>query len=1021
MIKLKPRKRYDIAPLVGIDGQLYSAMKSLDIQSGDDVRYIGIHGMGGIGKTTLAKFIFNKISAHFDCSTFLENVREVAAHHGIEYLQETLLNGLGPKLTRQLDLHEKIKKSFCKRKVLIFLDDVDGWEQIKKLAGKSTWFGSGSRIVVTTRDKDVLAIREEKLNEDDVWHLEMGTLNLDDALRLFSRYAFQKESPPHAFRELSEEAVSVTGGLPLALIVIGSLLHNKDSGVWKDIIDRSKRIPLKEVKERMRISYDNLEHEQKQIFLEVAYFFIDTEKTKPLYMWEACEYYPRWALAVLCSRSLVKISDNDRIWIHDQLRDLGRDLVREESLNNPKKRSRIWVQEEAVQVLMSKEENENPEGLRLNCPVLEGYRKPNDWRLKRIGSIGSLTKLRFLDLGMVSFSTSPQVTSVKSGKDGANCSILFFVHLQNAKNLKVIDLTEAKRLERTPNFPTGMTLERLILARCWCLVAIDSSIGNLRCLSFPNSIHNLVQLKCIKLNNLDLGNFVHSLGALSSLVELDLKGTDIRKLPDAIEELKLLVELDLGSTRIIELPQSIGGLQNLKLLLLKGCEAVKALPDSIGGLKSLVRLDLSGTRIIQLPDSIGGLDNLKLLFLKGCEAVKALPDSVGGLKSLVKLDLSGTGIIQLPDSIGRLQSLEEVYLTQCKQLRELPQSFGALGKLEKLDAQSTDLSKGLPSELSGLSSLRSMDHSRSRVHQLPPSIIHLSHLQTLKLQGCFKLKDIPDLPPSLTLLDLRSNSQKEGWLLSNLTKLTNMKVEGHLYLDGIGSLHSLTKLELRLWSITTIPTEFGSLSQLKKLVLDCPKLNHVPEFPPNLEEMQFRATDIETAEEEAHTLESILVSGDRDFVITNGGAKVQVSDLLGKNILLYLSAFQSSSCHILLPKVVQAYHENKAKDEAFEVIFIPIERDHATFEQYFSRMPWLALPFGDQRISSLLTKLEIRDVPELVALGPNGQIITKEGRSLLEAYGMDTYPFTDDHIEDMDMYGYTSVRSAILVFIPHVF
>ncbi|OWM83094.1 hypothetical protein CDL15_Pgr011776 [Punica granatum] len=164
---------------------------------------------------------------------------------------------------------------------------------------------------------------------------------------------------------------------------------------------------------------------------------------------------------------------------------------------------------------------------------------------------------------------------------------------------------------------------------------------------------------------------------------------------------------------------------------------------------------------------------------------------------------------------------------------------------------------------------------------------------------------------------------------------------------------------------------------------------------------QFRATDIETAEEEAHTLESILVSGDRDFVITNGGAKVQVSDLLGKNILLYLSAFQSSSCHILLPKVVQAYHENKAKDEAFEVIFIPIERDHATFEQYFSRMPWLALPFGDQRISSLLTKLEIRDVPELVALGPNGQIITKEGRSLLEAYGMDTYPFTDDHIEDM--------------------
>ncbi|XP_031382362.1 disease resistance protein RML1B-like isoform X2 [Punica granatum] len=851
MIKLKPRKRYDIAPLVGIDGQLDSAMKLLDIQSNDDVRYIGIHGMGGIGKTTLAKFVFNKISARFDCSTFLENVREIAAHHGIEYLQETLLNGLDPKLTRQLDLHEKIKKSFCKRKVLIFLDDVDGWEQIEKLAGKSTWFGSGSRIIVTTRDKDVLVIGEEKLNEDDVWHLEMGTLNPDDALRLFSIYAFQKESPPPAFRELSEEAVSVTGGLPLALMVIGSLLHNKDGRVWKDIIDRSKRIPLKEVKERLRISYDNLEHEQKQIFLDVACFFIDIDKTKPLYMWDACEYYPHWALGVLCSRSLVKISDGDRIWMHDQLRDLGRDLVREESLNDPKKRSRIWAREEAMQVLMSKEENENPEGLRLNYHV-DGDR----WRLKRIGLIGSLKKLRFLDLGMVVLQQDfkdrlPNLRWLcwrpRDGNKGRSVSKFCFLpdpfghvpvfismnlvildfssshisekwegwsQLQNAKNLKVIDLTEAICLERTPNFPTGMTLERLILARCKCLVSIDSSIGNLRCLrylnleqcdslcglpeefsllenltevvvtktriksfGFPNSIHNLVQLKCVKLNNLELGNLVNSL--------------------DAIGELKLLVELDLGGTRIVELPQSIGGLENLKLLL------------------------------------------------KGCEALKALPDSMGGLKSLVKLDLSGTDIIQLPDSIGRLQSLEEVYLTQCKQLRQLPESLGALGKLKKLEAQSADLLKGLPSEMSGLSSLISMDLSRSRVCQLPSSIIHLSHLQSLRLHGCYRLEDVPDLPPSLTLLDLRSNSPKEGWRLSNLMKLTNMKVEGHLYLDGIGSLHRLTELELRLWSITTIPSEFGSLSQLKKLVLDCPKLKEVSQLPPNLEEMVLDQTSID--------------------------------------------------------------------------------------------------------------------------------------------------------------------------------
>ena len=78
-----------------------------------------------------------------------------------------------------------------------------------------------------------------------------------------------------------------------------------------------------------------------------------------------------------------------------------------------------------------------------------------------------------------------------------------------------------------------------------------------------------------------------------------------------------------------------------------------------------------------------------------------------------------------------------------------------------------------------------------------------------------------------------------------------------------------------------------------------------------------------------------------------------VTDLVGKNILLYFSAHWCPPCRAFLPKLVDAYHKIKAKDDAFEVIFISSDRDQASFDEFFSGMPWLALPFGDPRKASL--------------------------------------------------------------------
>eukprot|EP00258_Populus_trichocarpa_P008694 XP_002314536.3 probable nucleoredoxin 1 [Populus trichocarpa] len=171
-----------------------------------------------------------------------------------------------------------------------------------------------------------------------------------------------------------------------------------------------------------------------------------------------------------------------------------------------------------------------------------------------------------------------------------------------------------------------------------------------------------------------------------------------------------------------------------------------------------------------------------------------------------------------------------------------------------------------------------------------------------------------------------------------------------------------------------------------------------PFTPEKLDEL----AAIEKAKLESQTLESVLVNGENDFVIGKSGSKVPVSDLVGKNILLYFSAQWCPPCRAFLPKLIEAYHTIKRKDNAFEVIFISSDRDQSTFDEFYSEMPWLALPFGDERKQILSRKFKIQGIPAAVAIGPSGRTITKEARMHLTAYGADAFPFTEEHLKQME-------------------
>ena len=127
-----------------------------------------------------------------------------------------------------------------------------------------------------------------------------------------------------------------------------------------------------------------------------------------------------------------------------------------------------------------------------------------------------------------------------------------------------------------------------------------------------------------------------------------------------------------------------------------------------------------------------------------------------------------------------------------------------------------------------------------------------------------------------------------------------------------------------------------------------------------------------------------------------------MSELVGKNILLYFSAHWCPPCRAFTPQLVKTYHEIKAKDDAFEVIFISSDTDQSSFDEYYSSMPWLTLPYGDPRKKHLNRIFKVEGIPTAIAIGPSGRTVTKEARDLISVHGANAYPFTEEQLKHLE-------------------
>ncbi|XP_008375888.3 TMV resistance protein N isoform X1 [Malus domestica] len=736
--------------LVGMDSRVKEMLSYLEM-GWNNVRIIGIWGMGGIGKTTIAHVVSERIRAQFEAYSFLANVREVSEKQGLVHLQKKLLSDI--LLESNVSMHNThtgssiIRHRLRTKKVFIILDDVDRLEQLKALCDHS-WFGPGSRIIITSRDKGVLL----KGGVDEINQVKALTNN--EALQLFNWKAFRSDQVGKDFFQLSKKFVKNAYGLPLAIEVLGSSLFRRSVEEWSSALFRLERKPVEMLFDVLKVSFDGLQEIERKIFLDIACFFKGEDKYHITRILESrYGHCPIIHFIVLTEKCLLTTFGR-KLWMHDLIEQLGWEIV---SREHPEagKRSRLWLPKDIVPLLVHNRGTTSVQGVFLN------FEKEKEIKLRVNDPFSEMKKLKYLKIWNGNFSVNTKylsnelallewhecpLNSLPSGfesdklvelKMNSSCIKQLWTGEKRWSRLTFIDMSDSQYLIKTPDFTEVPNLEILVLQGCARLVEVHPTIGGLRNLISLNmrnckSVESLPPFKSLKsLKTLTLSacsrlkKFPEVEGNMKCLLRVYLDETAIEELPTSIQHLTSLTLLSLRDCKnFLSLPNTIQYLTSLKSLILAGCSKFDEIPENLNCVECLEELDISGTAIRESPSVVGML-NLKYLSFRGCRDLPSnswhsLFNCWWCSKSYVPTSLL------LLTSISSLTSLTELDLSYCNLIDgAIPQDFGHLISLRKLN-------------LSGNNFVR-----------LPESICQLSKLESLNLSNCRRLQLLPELPLSV--------------------------------------------------------------------------------------------------------------------------------------------------------------------------------------------------------------------------------------------------------------------------------
>ncbi|KAL2326485.1 hypothetical protein Fmac_025543 [Flemingia macrophylla] len=672
--------------IVGLDYHFEQVKSFIDVKSSDTVRILGIYGAGGIGKTTLAVYIYEKIRHYyFEAASFLIKVRENSnkSKNLLEDIQKTLLSLMGVETEETLmgstnKGELEIKRRLGHRRVLLVLDDVDTREQLESVVGKHNWFGSGSRIIITTRDAAVLDY------DNGIEKYKMEELKDCDSLELFCWNAFDMPGPAKNLENISHRVIGYAKGIPLALRVIGSNLKGRSIEEWEIELGKYKKVPNAEIQGVLEISYYSLPEPEMKIFLDIACFFKG----------EKLNYVKRILMAsdlniqVLTSKCILIVGENGCLEMHDLIRDMGREIVRKESPDNPGKRSRLWSHEDALQVLKKNSGSSTIEGIMLHPPKLE---KVDNWTST---AFEKMKNLRILIVRNTKFSTGPSYlpNSLRLfdwiGFPSKSFPLTFHPEkivdfklshsplvLENSlekvfQHLTFVNLSHCPFITQIPNMHEAKNLRVLKVDKCHKLEGFHHSIAHM-----PKLVY-LSASECIMLKSFAPKMYLPSLEILSFNF-----CNKLENFPEVVRKMDRPLKILMINTAIKKFPESTCKLTGLEYVDMSTCTGLKDI-SSFVSLSKLVTLKMNGCP--QLAESFkifrkrhseaNILSNLKALYLSNSNlSYEDLSVVLQIFPKLENLNVSHNEFESLPECIKGSLQLKNLDVSFCRNLREIPE------------------------------------------------------------------------------------------------------------------------------------------------------------------------------------------------------------------------------------------------------------------------------------------------------------------------------------------------------------
>ncbi|OMO95064.1 Disease resistance protein [Corchorus capsularis] len=886
---------FDESCVLGRESDKKEIMKLLESRpgTGDKVHVIPIVGLGGIGKTTLARIVYGKMEKNrFDLKAWACVSDEFDVKRIIKTIVESITRNTCKDKNLEL-LQEKLASLLHRKKFLLVLDDVwnevyENWDELKILFTKGA---PGSRIIVTTRSEKVASIMGTLPNQ------YLKELSKKDCLSLFEQIVFPNgdSNAYPKLKDIGEKIVSKCRGLPLAVKALGGLLCSEfDASKWESILlSKIWKLPDNTILPALRLSYHHLPVHLKRCFAYCSMFPKDFEFDKDrlilLWMaegflqqpeeWEDMEDVGHNYFSAMVSRSFFQQvdGDNSRFVMHDLIHDLaqsvsGKTCFRfEENMDLGQgedfiAKARHLSYTRGFNETVHKFEPLSKVGcLRTFLPIDPslGFHWTS---LSNKVLNGILPKLRLLRV--LSFSGYSSITELPDV-------------LGDLKHLRFLDLSHSQIKELPESTNSLYHLQTLILFNCCSLRTLTMDMGsltNLRHLNIHGTDLQKMLLQMGKLTNLQmLSNFVVGTSNGSGIREFEdlsnLRGTliisglhNVTNIRDAdqaklktkknLDELVLEWSNNINNSRnetvetdVLDVLEPHQNLRSLTIKYYGGVEFPSWMEDPL--FTNMVCLKLHGCKRCTLLPSLGQLPSLKDLSIGGMDSIKHLGTEFFGednplikpfpLLEILKFeDMKQWEEWSFENGVNGFPCLRQLSILLCPMLKKFSHRFPSLEKLKVQQCAAlesfTSISQHDNLESKEFPCLRSLIITGcSKLNQLP---IALPSLEALEIENCSELVAFPSLT-NLQRLELWDSNAKLLWSMVDFKSLTSLHIRGIKNLkclpEGIiKQLGNLMDLKIvvcgDLEGLSDKQLGLEHLASLQHLTIsDCPKLVSLPD------------------------------------------------------------------------------------------------------------------------------------------------------------------------------------------------